>query len=504
MRLRGGVLEPVQRVPAFKYTTDPARRAWTTMIYPYAPYFFNLLREIPWGSFYFNNNDFTAKCNSRVPYIIKGGAAFEIIDRGLADKAWPSLHDYVDPTGDIDINIPPLVVKPKPELTNKEYFIKLSAATKTLPKNTERVDVIDIAIDIAQVALKEYSYYSVMRGLFNALVIIHKNPKEANKNKATREAENESLYVLHDTFPGFNKDEMDEYVRYGKNNRIFSYFTDAKGTFSPVGEKFTGWLITNIIQYFQKLSRNFPSWFPDAVPFKKLGPQYESNLATYINTVGPFGIYRYVQGVEEENENFQQAARCKVQVAMNYKYMGEGGKEEIGQAVFIEFIIEGEDLVMQESDEPHLFVPKFGLYIRDINTEIEMNTSALEGRFHLLGLNVERGWRVYPYKFINHVKRAEYMINAVRHMRDVDTQLIFKYYRAAMNFLAYMAEDENKDAVDAALFYLKGMLVALPKAFKNTNNSVAKSNMASLYSIAGIEGGGMRRKLRLKTVKNRK
>ena len=478
------------------------------MIYPYAPYFFNLLREIPWGSFYFNDNDFTAKCNSRVPYIIKGGAAFEIIDRGLADRAWPSLHDYVDPTGDIDINIPPLVVKPKPELTNREFFIKLSAATKTLPINTERVDVIYIAIDIAKDALKEYSYYSVMRGLFNALVIIHKNPKEVNKNKAAREAEEKSLSVLHDEFYGFDKDKMNDYFRYAKNSRTFSYFTDARGTFSPIGEKFTEWLIQEIIKYFRKLSRNFPSWFPDAVPFKKLGPQYESNLAEYIHAVGPFGIYRYVQGVEEENEHFQQIASCKVQVAMNYKYMGEGGREEIGQAVFIEFIIGGENLVVQESDEPHLFVPKFGLYIRDINTEMEMNTNALEGRFRLLGLNEERGRRAYPYKFINHVKRAEYMINAVRHMRDVDTKLIFKYYRAAMNFLADMTEDENKDIVDAALFYLKDMLAALPKAFKNTNNSVA--NMASLYSIAGIERGGMRRTLsmrskhRLRTIKNRK
>jgi hypothetical protein len=485
MQQRGGVLEPVQRVPAFKYTTDPSRRTWTSMIYPYAPYFLNMFREIPWGLFYFDGGHFTAKCNSTTPYLIKGGTAFEIMNRTGKRR----LHHYVDPTGDIDVEIPNLVVKQKPDLTNREFLNKLIAASKGIGNNSSPNAMFEVVMDVIREELPKYSYYSVMRGALNALTIL---------NKRLGRGEEEAYDILRDEF-SLKRENMNEYFSYSQKE--FSYFKDAR-TLSPVGDAFTTWLISQIISYFNKLSGNFSEWFPNAVPFKKLGG-HESEMADSIHTVGPFGIYRYVQpDEEEEGENVPWAgggAGCKVQVAMNYKYKNTAGKEMVGQAVFIEFIIgfHSNRLAKNNVVEPHIYFPKFGLLIRDIGTEMEMNTEALMSRFRLL-----REGPSISYKFINHVKRAEYLLNAISAAEnETNAELLRKVIKEYLRCIEFLTEkvqegEENEDE-DAkggkkdAKTYLDDMLEHMPEVVKNTANDAEEDILSAAY---GATLGGTRRK----------
>ncbi len=118
---KGGFLEPVQAVPKFHYTQSDARKAWTKMVYPYAPYFFNMFREIPWDEWRYEDKDLVAKCNSKTPYVIIGGAACELLNKvygaQLPERA--RLHTHTDPTGDIDVLMPGIVIQSKKKTTAK-------------------------------------------------------------------------------------------------------------------------------------------------------------------------------------------------------------------------------------------------------------------------------------------------------------------------------------------------------------------------------------------------
>lgn len=111
---KGGFLEPVQAVPKFHYTESPARKAWTKMVYPYAPYFFNMFREIPWNEWKYEDDELVAKCNSKTPYVIIGGAACELLDKvyGPQLPMRGRLHTHTDPTGDIDVLMPGILIRP--------------------------------------------------------------------------------------------------------------------------------------------------------------------------------------------------------------------------------------------------------------------------------------------------------------------------------------------------------------------------------------------------------
>ncbi len=85
------------------------------MLYPYAPYFFNLVREIPWSKFKYETDEYTVQCNPETPYRIFGGSAFELLNREYKNKIPQDkkLHNFVDPTGDIDVRIHILEYTPK-------------------------------------------------------------------------------------------------------------------------------------------------------------------------------------------------------------------------------------------------------------------------------------------------------------------------------------------------------------------------------------------------------
>ncbi len=108
-RQRGGALEPLRTVPsAFKYTEDPKRIRSIQLLYPYLPYFFSIVKEIPWAEFTSEQEGYTAKCPD-IPYILVGGATYEAYDILFPDNV-PLAKNILDPTSDIDLLIRPLMI----------------------------------------------------------------------------------------------------------------------------------------------------------------------------------------------------------------------------------------------------------------------------------------------------------------------------------------------------------------------------------------------------------
>jgi len=93
------------------------------MMYPYAPYFFNMFREIPWTEWIYENDTMTAKCNSKTPYVIIGGSACELFNKvyGAQLPEQVRLHAHTDPTGDIDVLMPGIVIQTKAGGKHSQY-----------------------------------------------------------------------------------------------------------------------------------------------------------------------------------------------------------------------------------------------------------------------------------------------------------------------------------------------------------------------------------------------
>ena len=143
---RGGFLEPLQKTPPFKYTTNPERIAWISMIYPYAPYFFNLFKEIPWAEFRYEDDEVVATTDMEFgPYGITGGCYFELLNKEYASviSSEARLHNFVDPTGDIDVILNGLCVETKIPGANK-----ITGYYKFTPKHTNVENENNIEYDV--------------------------------------------------------------------------------------------------------------------------------------------------------------------------------------------------------------------------------------------------------------------------------------------------------------------------------------------------------------------
>ncbi len=135
----------------FKYTIDPERKIWVKNVYPAGELIVSLIQSMDWKSFNFEGEvvipgEYDAMDNNVVnddtpdslmlrsttnvankPYVFFGGCAYEIInnvnknerypvigalnandvvlEKMYVPHKFPNLHDYVDPTGDIDIGL---------------------------------------------------------------------------------------------------------------------------------------------------------------------------------------------------------------------------------------------------------------------------------------------------------------------------------------------------------------------------------------------------------------
>jgi len=134
MNIQKGGVDPLLKVPTFKYTTSIDRQRFINAIYPYSVYFLDTLNEIDFSSYSYDGlceytsvgarfrppseeiivsdyedilqvtNQITIASYSR--YSPKsyyfGGTVYEILNRRFRN---PDLHRYCDVTGDIDIAI---------------------------------------------------------------------------------------------------------------------------------------------------------------------------------------------------------------------------------------------------------------------------------------------------------------------------------------------------------------------------------------------------------------
>jgi len=127
MRKQRGGFEPVYRRLTdrdFKYTTEKHRIEWTKTLYPFAPYFLQIVKDIPWSDYHFNGpNQFIKETESIRGEIKKetilldchtvgnnywkvfGGSVYELLNPKLQKTLGINLSDFTDPTGDLDIQV---------------------------------------------------------------------------------------------------------------------------------------------------------------------------------------------------------------------------------------------------------------------------------------------------------------------------------------------------------------------------------------------------------------
>ena len=122
----------------FKYTIDPDRILWTKNVFPIAEYIIQAIQTIPWSTYsYSGTSTFwkvagatyvsedigvtTAPVTSPLYYYF-GGSVYEIMNKLFTRSGMPVLHNYVDPTGDLDVMlILPKLLLPEKK-SSKDYY----------------------------------------------------------------------------------------------------------------------------------------------------------------------------------------------------------------------------------------------------------------------------------------------------------------------------------------------------------------------------------------------
>jgi hypothetical protein len=114
--LQKGGLEPLAKVPNFKYTFNEERKLFIGYIYPYAEYFINCVTSIPFSYYTYNANceyinfedktQILSQCsNIGSPlYLFMGGTVYEILNKRFNNV---NMYNYCDATGDIDVTLYP-------------------------------------------------------------------------------------------------------------------------------------------------------------------------------------------------------------------------------------------------------------------------------------------------------------------------------------------------------------------------------------------------------------
>ena len=131
-KIQKGGLEPLSKLPNFKYTFNEKRKVFIGYIYPYAEFFINCVTSIPFTSYSYNANceyiDFDDKkqivsqcSNSGSPlYFFTGGTVYELLNKKFNNV---DMYKYCDATGDIDVALYP------PKLTYNSngdiYFLNI-------------------------------------------------------------------------------------------------------------------------------------------------------------------------------------------------------------------------------------------------------------------------------------------------------------------------------------------------------------------------------------------
>jgi hypothetical protein len=188
-RMKGGSFNFVKRVVKdsdFKYTTDPERILWVKNVFPVGQLLINAIQSIPWNSYRYNGDitlwkqhyqtgtrlsdefhgdvvfesvagHIEATTQNELPFVFIGGSAYEVLNTAYKGPEFPSLHKYVDPTGDIDIELR------LPEITNIEGV-----------RDPPRFLYEDISGTIISPFVENYIDW-VFNNLYNALKVFEKD-----------------------------------------------------------------------------------------------------------------------------------------------------------------------------------------------------------------------------------------------------------------------------------------------------------------------------------------
>jgi hypothetical protein len=135
MKQRGGFDIIPLKNSAFKYTKDVKRVTWNKHTYPIGEYIIQLVQNIPWKDYSFEGKinflnyteddddnlipewiEHTIKTKpiDKFPYYFFGGCVYEILNNEFKQLG-NSLHNYTDPTGDVDVRLclPNIEIKEK-------------------------------------------------------------------------------------------------------------------------------------------------------------------------------------------------------------------------------------------------------------------------------------------------------------------------------------------------------------------------------------------------------
>ncbi len=115
----------------FRYTQSADRKIWVKNVFPIAEYLISAILKIPWSTYQFEGTsafwkktttgtfvredlDIVASLPATPRFYFFGGSVYEIMNILYSkDTNIPELHDFVDPTGDLDVlGLHPLVTLP--------------------------------------------------------------------------------------------------------------------------------------------------------------------------------------------------------------------------------------------------------------------------------------------------------------------------------------------------------------------------------------------------------
>ena len=213
--MRGGFDVVTLKDTDFRYTRSAQRIDWTKNAYSIGPYFIDMIRSIRWNEYGFKGDatftspavlveggkkiketevrsiPVTASLSGPFSFYFFGGCVYEILNSELPTPppgSRPSLRDYVDPTGDVDV----LVSMPTVRFDDKtigdevdDYFLK-PGDDGTPVLNEVLDDYSKWLLTQIQTWLEELQKKPIFDRLFgNTVAFDHK----ANKNDETFHAD---------------------------------------------------------------------------------------------------------------------------------------------------------------------------------------------------------------------------------------------------------------------------------------------------------------------------